>query len=171
MTNVTINENCDICVDSSGFQESPSGVNCTFIRFGTTGLKCYRTKRLRDRSYANQLYLSELGFAPTVGMKTVVTVNEDGVDCTYYAHETQVLTDVLDRKVYDNYRDNCEWDKADEFTERFDHAAWVLSGDLPDNVIWNDSHCFNVGFDDSGQPMIIDCADDLLGDGSIDHFE
>lgn len=171
MSVVTINADCEICVDSDDFTESPSGVNCTFIKFGTTGLKCYKEKWLRDRSYSNQLALSELSLAPAVGMKTDVTVNEGGEDCTYYAHETEVLTDIADKTVFDGLIEDVGYDEAWEYLDRFNEASHNIKSKLPDYVVWRDSHAYNVGFGDSGNPMIIDCADDLFGDGSVHYYK
>ena len=169
MSIVTIDANCDLRADSAAFLKSPSGINCTFIKFGKTGLKCYKSERLCNRSYANQLAIADVGLAPKVGFKTTVTINMGGVDCTYYAHETDIVEDIFDRAYYKGLRENGEHDKAFTYYDRFRDAANELSYDLRGHgVTWLDNHPGNVGFDCNGNAVIIDCADDLFGGGYVE---
>ena len=165
MPTVTIDKSCDICIDSDGFQQSPSGIHCTFIKFGSTGLKCYSEKWLRDRSYQNQLVLSDLGIAPKVGFMTEVTIKGRGNDHTYYAFETEVIDDVYRPEVYKALHESYDYDdnvEAREYISRFADAAEELANDYADTINWFDNHAGNIGFNSNGDPVIIDCADNLF---------
>ena len=166
MSVVTIDRDFNICADSDGFEKSPSGINCTFLKIGNTGLKCYKSEKLRDRSYANQHALSLLSVAPKVGLKTTVMINRGGEDCTYYAHETE-CAEVHDKARYLELVNN-DYAAGMAYRNRFEDAASNLKTKLEGIITWFDNHGGNVGFDSDGNAMIIDCADDLFGDGSVD---
>jgi hypothetical protein len=162
MSVVSVEPDCSLCVDRVDFHKSPSGIDCTFVKFGNTGLKLYKREYLRDRSYTNQHALSIMGVAPKVGHKTEVTVKTGREDSTYYAFETDIVNDVYDCHHYTDLIENDSYTAAKKYEGRFRDAARALTVELKDTITWNDNHAGNIGFDDAGNPMIIDCADNLF---------
>lgn len=123
---------------------SRSGVNCVFVIHEGRGLKLYRSKWIRDRSLANQERLSRTNHAPAVYGKMEATIRGK----VHFGFETEIVD------IYRGKDDN----------ERFNAALDAL--ELPEWVTWGDEGVENIGIKD-GNPVLINCADDLERDGSI----
>lgn len=141
--------------------ESPSGITSTFVQWGNTGLKIFRSEKSRNLSYSNQARLADLGYAPKVGYKMHIIVNGS----TEYAYETEIAR-VADRKYYYDLLINGESEKARLYANEYKEGIRSLQRDLSGIINWVDDHMFNVGFIDSN-PVLIDCADDIFGSGEM----
>ena len=172
MANVTIEPDFSLSIENDDFRQSPNGIACTFLQIGNTGLKLYRSKRSRDLSYSNQLKLSEWGVAPTVGMKTEVMVKSAMGDRTYYAFETEIV-ECADRRHHNGLCNDTSpegYATSQAYIKPFRNALCELRAALegcPEYVNWIDDHTFNVGITSDGRPVLIDCADNLFGNGNV----
>ncbi len=148
------------------YDSSPNGLQCTFLKIGSTGIKVYTSAMERDFAYANQLRLHNMGLAPLVGYKCDVKIGGDNNynARTGYAFETGIA-EVFDKKYWKGLDD----DDAAIYRNRFEIGCRDLADKLAsEGITWLDDHCGNVGFDpDTGESVLIDCADDIFGDGSI----
>ena len=160
-----------LSVSGETYDNSPSGCQCHFIRFGDKGIKVYRSREERDKSYNNQYRLSCIGLAPKCYFKADVEIT--GRNSWHgYAFETEladcrgsVKRPKLDRWHSDACKD--EWAEYDKECRRFNEALNDLGDRLREaGCTWEDDHSGNVGFID-GRAVLVDCADDLFGSGCV----
>jgi len=142
------------------FETSPNGCQCVFIRIGNKGLKVYRSIEERDFSYVNQYKLSNMGIAPRVGYKCEVTISGD----THYAFETDCV-ECYSREV----QADLGYTAGRAYRERFQAGVGIVANKMSEaNLRWHDDHTGNIGWcEDRQEWLLIDCADDLFGSGTV----
>ncbi len=146
--------------------KSPRGCQCFFVKLGNRGLKVYRTPEERDQAYSNQVWLHSKGLAPRAYFKGKVLIKDCAVGHGFEDRETYCYESELAEVFSWKYRkeNDLSYEDYAKYVDRFEDASTEIKRKLRKlDIMWYDDGRCNVGFVD-GQAVLIDTADDLVGD-------
>jgi len=138
-------------VTKEQLSNSPNGCDCTFVKIGGAGLKCYNDSEQRDRQYQLQQWFALRGLAP----RAWFSFDFEGPDgSTIYAYYSEIV-EVKGHDDYENKWYRAASDLRVELEEKF-------------GINWTDDHGGNVGHNGE-RFVLIDLG--YMSGGDLDDIE